>query len=352
MATKPVHDRDGVHEDVERPRTRPQGQDEAQRDDVDASTAQYLVQRGCDELVHGGGGQRLGRQVEHAILEHLDLGDVVLRCEVADGAREAEDQRRQRQDREEGRLGGEPGDPVLEAGRRRSCRQAPRQRGHGVAKPVQHHGDYGNHMRTLTTAAILGAASTWCSAVALRAPDAAVAVAAVALVTAFATWVASLHTTDEVSGLALASPASAITLTVVRRFSAGALLPLIAAQVVGAVAGGFAALGLDGHLRGTLAWTDASAIATGVVVGVLGIIAAWVTLAVDGGEHVSWSGLPPVLSGAMLGVGLAAALNPATVIGLATAGVINWLTAGIAAVTGLVAAAIGGYAINAVTPAD
>jgi hypothetical protein len=207
-------------------------------------------------------------------------------------------------------------------------------------------------MRTLTTAAILGAVSTFCSAVALRAPDAAVAVAAIALITAFATWVASLHTTDETSGLALANPASVVTLTAVRRFAAGAALPVIAAQVAGSIAGGFGALALDGQFGGTLVWTDASPVATGVVVLVIGVVAAWLTLAVDGGEPVLWSAAGPVLSGAALGLGLAAALNPATVLGLATAGVVGWTTAGIAAAAGLVAAAVGAYAIGLVTPAD
>lgn len=207
-------------------------------------------------------------------------------------------------------------------------------------------------MRTLTTAAILGAVSTFCSALALRAPDAAAAIAAVALITAFATWASSLHSTDDASGLALANPASVLTLVAVRRFGAGSVLPVVAAQIVGAVAGGFGALGLDSHLGGTLAWTDASPVATGVVVGVLGIIAAWLTLAIDGGEHVGWSAVGPVLSGTALGIGLAAALNPAVVLGLATAGVIGWTTAGIAAGAGLVAAVVGAYAIGFVMPAD
>jgi hypothetical protein len=207
-------------------------------------------------------------------------------------------------------------------------------------------------MRTLSTAAILGAVSTFCSALAVRAPDATVAVAAIALITAFVTWLAALHSTDTASGLALVSPAAAVTLAVVRRFSAAALLPTIAAQVVGAVAGGFAALALDGQLGGALTWTDSSAIATGVVVAVLGIVASWIILAVDGGESVVWNAVGPVLAGSSLGVGLAAALNPATVIGLATAGIVGWLAAGIAAGAALVAAAIGAYAIELVTPAD
>lgn len=207
-------------------------------------------------------------------------------------------------------------------------------------------------MRTLATAAFLGAVSTFCSALALRAPDAAVAVAAVAGITAVCTWVASLHSTHEASGLALVSPASAVTLTVVRRFSGSSLVPMFTAQVVGAVAGGFAALGLDSELGGALAWTDASPVAVGVVVVVTGIVAAWLTLAIDGGEPVWWSGLGPILSSAALGVGLAAALNPAVIIGLAAAGVVGWTAAGIASVVGVLAAAVGGYAINAVTPTD
>jgi glycerol uptake facilitator-like aquaporin len=179
-----------------------------------------------------------------------------------------------------------------------------------------------------------------------------VAVAAVALVTAFVMWLAALHSTDETSGLALANPAAAATLTAVRRFSASALLPIIAAQVVGAVAGGFAALALDEQLAGSLAWSDASPVATGVVVAVFGIVAAWTVLAIDGGENVAWGALGPLLSGSALGVGLTAALNPATVLGLATAGIVGWLTAGIAAVVGLIAAAVGAYVISAITPAE
>ena len=82
----------------------------------------------------------------------------------------------------------------------------------------------------------------------------------------------------------------------------------------------------------------------------LAILAAWVLLAIDGGEHAAWAAVPPLLAGASLGVGLAVALNPAAVLGLATAGLLSWTTAGIAAGAGLVAAAVGAYAITLVTP--
>lgn len=207
-------------------------------------------------------------------------------------------------------------------------------------------------MRSLTVAALLAAITTFVAALALRAPDATLAVLAVAAVVVLTTWVAELHTTDDESGIALANPVAAVTLALVGRRSATFLLPVIAAQVVGAVLGGLAALGLDDRLGGTLVWTEPTRVATGVVIGVLAILAAWVLLAIDGGEHAAWAAVPPLLAGASLGVGLAVALNPAAVLGLATAGLVSWTTAGIAAGSGLVAAAIGAYAITLVTPAE
>ncbi|HUS20969.1 MAG TPA: hypothetical protein VMZ66_03045, partial [Aeromicrobium sp.] len=64
-------------------------------------------------------------------------------------------------------------------------------------------------MRTLAAAAVFSAVITFSSALALRAPDATVAVAAVALVTAFVTWLAALHSTEQTSGIPLTSPAHA-----------------------------------------------------------------------------------------------------------------------------------------------
>ena len=207
-------------------------------------------------------------------------------------------------------------------------------------------------MRSLTVAALLAAITTFVAALALRAPDATLAVLAVAAVAVLTTWVATLHTTEDESGLALTSPAAAVTLSLVGRRPAGFLLPLIAAQVLGAVIGGLAALGLDDRLGGSLVWTEPTRVVTGVVVAVLAILAAWVLLAIDGGEHAAWAAVPPVIAGASLGVGLAVALNPAAVLGLATAGLVSWTTAGIVAGAGLIASAVGAYAITLVTPPE
>lgn len=207
-------------------------------------------------------------------------------------------------------------------------------------------------MRSLSVATILAAVTTFVAALALRAPDATLAVLAVAGVAVLTTWVAALSSTEDESGVALASPAAAVTLALIGRRSAGFLLPIIAAQVVGGVLGGLAALGLDEQLGGSLVWTEPTRMGTGVVVAVLAILAAWVVLAVDSGEHAAWAAVPPVFAGASLGVGLAAALNPAAVVGLATAGLLSWTTAGIAAVVALVASAVGAFAITAVTPGE
>jgi hypothetical protein len=207
-------------------------------------------------------------------------------------------------------------------------------------------------MRSLSAAAIFSAVITFSSALALRAPDATVAVAAIALATAFVAWLGALHSTDQTSGLALTSPAAAVTLAAVRRTRISNLLPLIAAQLVGAVAAGFAALGLDSQLGGALTWTDPSPVAVGVGVAFFGLLASWTVLVVDGGETAAWAGLGPVASASALGVGLATALNPAVVVGLATAGVLGWITAGVAAAVGLGAALAGAYVIGLITPPD
>jgi glycerol uptake facilitator-like aquaporin len=207
-------------------------------------------------------------------------------------------------------------------------------------------------MRTLSAAAIFGAVTTFSSALALRAPDATVAVLATAGVIAFVTWLSALHSTEETSGLSLSNPATALTLVAVRRFPGSSVLPLLAAQVIGAVIGGFAALGLAGKLGGALTWSDPNPVATGIVVAFVSLLAAWVTLAIDGGENTGWSAVPPLAVAAALGVGMTAALNPAVMIGLATAGVVSWITAGIAAGAGLIAAFAGAHLVSAVTPTN
>ena len=115
VPTEPVHDRDGVDEDVERPRARPQRQDEADRDHVEAAALEDVVDGRHDDRVDGALGERPRGQVDDRLPDVVDLGGGEPVADVADRAGHGEDQRRHRQHREERRLGGEPGDPVAHA---------------------------------------------------------------------------------------------------------------------------------------------------------------------------------------------------------------------------------------------
>ena len=207
-------------------------------------------------------------------------------------------------------------------------------------------------MRKLVAAALFAALTTFVVALSLRAPDATVALLAIAAITVLVTWFAGQHSTEEESGLVLANPASAVALTLVGRSNSATILPLIAAQLVGAVVGGFAALGLDGKLGDTLIWTEPTLLTTGIVVGVLGIVATWLLFAIDAQVSEAYAAIPPILAGASLPLSLGSALNPAVILGLATANLISWDVAGVAAVAGLVAAVVGAYTFKVISPTD
>jgi glycerol uptake facilitator-like aquaporin len=207
-------------------------------------------------------------------------------------------------------------------------------------------------MRTMSVAAILAALTTFVAALALRAADPTLAVLAVAVFGVLVTWIAGLHSTDEESGLALTSPAAAVALALVGRRSTSTVLPLIAAQVVGAVIGGFAALSLDDRLGDTLVFTQPGKVITGVVVGVLAIVGAWVLFAIDGEVHEAYASVPTILTGASLPLGLTTALNPAAIIGIATANLVSWDIALIAAAAAMLGSAVGAYTMTLVAPAE
>lgn len=207
-------------------------------------------------------------------------------------------------------------------------------------------------MRKLVAAALFAALTTFIVALALRAPDATLALVAVAGVTVLVTWFAGQHTTDEQSGLALANPSSTVALTLVGRSSAAIVLPLIAAQIIGAVIGGFGAFALKDKLGDTLIWSQPSLVATGVVVFVLGILGTWLLFAIDSQISEAYAAIPPLLTGAALPLSLGAGLNPAVVIGLATANLLPWDVAITAVVAGLVAAIVGAYTASVISPTD
>lgn len=203
-------------------------------------------------------------------------------------------------------------------------------------------------MKPLAVAAVTSALTTAVAAWSLRATDPATAVAAVALVAVAAAWLASFHDTAATSGLALTGPAQLTSLTLVGRAPVGMLLPTSAAHVVGAVVAGAAVTSLD-LPGGALVWDEPGLVAGGILGLVVGIVAAWATLAADAGT-VAWAAAGPVTSGALLGVGLAAATHPAALLGLAVAGVMAWPVALTVAAAVLVGAALGTFVVSWVSP--
>lgn len=206
--------------------------------------------------------------------------------------------------------------------------------------------------RQLLVSALSSALTTLVAAMALRAADATLAVAAVAAVTVLLTWFAQLHSTDEQSSLGTVNPAAVVILAVVRRTPWGTVLPLVAAHVVGGVLGGLAALGLDDRLGETLVFTEPGLVLAAVGAFVIGLVAAWTVLAVDAGAPDAMGAVPAVVSGALLPLGLLAAFQPASGLGLATAGIVPWDVALTAAAATMVAAVAGAFAVSLLVPTE
>lgn len=205
-------------------------------------------------------------------------------------------------------------------------------------------------MKPLAVAAVTAALTTAVAAWGLRATDPATAVAAVAVVFVASAWLARFHDTASGSGLGLTGPAPLVALALVGRSPVATALPVVAAQVVGAVAVGAAvgALDLPG---GALVWDQPTLLTAGVLGVLVGLVGAWSTLAADAGP-VAWAAATPVTAGALLGVGLAAAAHPAAVVGLAVAGALDWPVALVSAVAVLAGAAIGTFVVSWVSPHD
>jgi hypothetical protein len=205
-------------------------------------------------------------------------------------------------------------------------------------------------MRLLSMAALLSALITLVSALALRAAEATLAVIAVAAVAVLFAWYAQLHSSDERSTLGLANPASVLVLAVVGRRPWATILPPLAAHAVGGVLGGLAALALDDRLGDTLVFTQPGLLIAAVGAAVVGVVGAWATLGIDGGGHEALAAVPAVVGGAVLPLGLLTVFQPAAVIGLATAGLVPWDVALIAAGTTLVTSIVGAYAVTVLVP--
>jgi glycerol uptake facilitator-like aquaporin len=206
--------------------------------------------------------------------------------------------------------------------------------------------------RHLLLAAVVSAVTTFVAAMALRAADATLAVAAVAAVAVLFAWYAQLHSSDDRSSLGLANPAAALTLAVVGRQPWATLLPVVAAHVVGAVLAGLAALGLDDRLGDTLVFATPGLVLAGTGAALVGLISAWATLAADADGREVVVAVPVVIGGAVLPLGLLTVFQPAAVLGLATAGILPWDVALVAAASAAVASIAGAYAVSLLVPRE
>lgn len=206
--------------------------------------------------------------------------------------------------------------------------------------------------RKLFVAALFSALTTLVAAMALRAADATLALIAVAAVTVLLTWYAQLHSSPERSSVGLANPASVLVLAVVGRRPWATVLPAIAAHLVGGVLGGLLATVLEDELGETLVFADPSVALTATGAVVVGLIGAWATLSIDGGGPEAFAAVPVAVGGGVLPVGLLAVFHPAAVIGLATAGLVPWDIALVAAAATTAAGVVGAYGVSWLVPAE
>lgn len=207
-------------------------------------------------------------------------------------------------------------------------------------------------MRLLALSAATSALLTVVTAGSLRAADATLAVLAVAALTVLLTWYARLHTTDAHSGVGLVNPAAATTLAAVGRGSWSTILPVYAAHVVGAVLGGLGALGLGDRWGEPLVFDADDVVVAGAGAAVVGLVVAWTTLALDAGGPDALGAVPVAVAGGLLPIGLLSAFSPAIALGLAAADLLSWEIALVAAGSGLLAAAVGGWIVGFLLPAD
>jgi hypothetical protein len=205
-------------------------------------------------------------------------------------------------------------------------------------------------VKPLAVAAVTSFVTTAVAAWSLRATDPTTAVAAVAVVVLASAWLCGFHDTRDTAGLALAGPSQLLTLSLVGRASTATALPVLAAQVVGAVAAGAGVTALD-LPGGTLVWDEPGLVAGGVLGLLVGVVTAWATLAADTSSP-AWTASGPAASGALLGVGLAAASQPAALVGLGVAGVAGWSVVLVVAAGVLVGALVGTFVVSWVSPHD
>ena len=99
-------------------------------------------------------------------------------------------------------------------------------------------------------------------------------------------------------------------------------------------------------------FTQPGLVVTAVGAALVGLIGAWATLGVDGGGHEGLSAVPVVVGGAVLPLGMLGAFQPAAMIGLATADLVPWDVALVAAGTVLAASVVGAFLVSLLVPQE
>ncbi|MFY0406929.1 hypothetical protein [Solicola sp. PLA-1-18] len=202
-------------------------------------------------------------------------------------------------------------------------------------------------MREYVSAALCGALVTLV-ACAVSGAGAATAALAVGATLAVLAWATAQLSQDTEAGIPVADVAWGFALALRGRTAPGRLLPLVAAQVVGAVVAGLGASLVGGRLAATPDVAPpglGTAALLGVVVGLVGGLAA---VLADLHAQDAAAGLSGVVGGALLPGALGSAAHPAALLGVAAAGSLGWTTALVTGVTVLVGHGLAGLWMRAV----
>jgi|GEM_PF-5844996 aquaporin Z len=146
-------------------------------------------------------------------------------------------------------------------------------------------------------------------------------------------------------GLGVLDPAWTLALLLRGRLGVADLLPLWAAQAVGALVFGALARWVVDDLRQWSVIDQPDLAPAAVVVALIALVGSWVVVAVDGGRApAAAAGLPALGGAAALPPPFAAAANPAALFALGVAGIAEWEYVFFVSI-----AAFGGAVIGALT---
>lgn len=175
------------------------------------------------------------------------------------------------------------------------------------------------------------------------------ALAGVGLAAAVA--VMAILTVDTRFGVGVHDPAWALSLMIRGRLGVGDLLPIWAAQAVGAVAFGALARRVVDDLRQWSIIEQPDIAPAAVVVAIVAFVGTWVAVAVDARRApAAAAGLPALGASAALPPTFAAAANPAALFALGVAGVAEWEYVFFVTVAAFAGAVVGALATPLLAP--